>query len=561
MDTQFHASKFHYALFGAVLAVLLVACANLANLQLARGLGRSRELAMRAALGAPRARLVRHMLAETTLIAAGGLVIGIVLTFWGVHMLSATIPDTIADYIVKPRTNWRVLTFAALTSVVCIVLVGLAPALRVSRADPNELLKSGAGTGAHRKNTRLYSWLVIIEIGLSLAVLCGCAALLESAWHLSHREYRVQALFGYDPDPLLEATVPLHATVGSRVSLANVAADLVARVRAVRGVADVSFHTASPTLRGYVMVDDGHGILKTVPAPNWGVRVVSPSFFATYELPIVRGRDFLAGDRDTHNVVVDSLTALFLWPNQDPIGKLIKFGDARSAAPWNRVIGVVSDHRDRKQYPDPLQALPGLYGVYRVVSSWDSITVSNSKGLYGAALTVRSSGDAAATGIAVQHALLPITAGGALAVQTFDEMYRVTWRRTRSEFVGFLFSIFAAIGVGLVAIGVYGIVAHSVAERQREIGVRIALGATTRDVLRAVLREGNVLLLAGIALGLYLTLSLKGNLFAFLDEAAFFDAFLYGSMGAMLFIVVLAAGLGPALRATRIDPVEALRNE
>jgi len=561
MSTQFHATHFHYALFGAVLAVLLVACANLANLQLARGLGRSRELAMRAALGASRGRLVRHMLAETALVAAGGLVLGVVLTFWGVHLLSATIPDTIADYIVKPHTNWRVLAFAALTAVVCVVLVGLAPALRVSRADPNELLKSGAGTGAHKKHTRLYGWLVIVEIGLALAVLCGCSALLESAWHLSDREYRVKALFGYDPDPLLESTVSLRAAPSTRVPVADMAADLVERIRSVHGVADASVHLGAPTENRGVMADDGHGILKEVPAPNWGVVLVSPSYFTTMGLPIIRGRDFAPGDRDTRNVVVDSLTALFIWPHQDPIGKLIKFGDAKAAVPWSRVVGVVSDHRDRKQYPDPLRELPGLYGVYRVVSSWDSVSVKNAKGAYPLSVTVRATGDAAATAIAVHHALIPFSTGGVLSVSTYDEMYRISWRRTRSEFVGSLFSIFAAIGIGLVAIGVYGIVAHSVAERRREIGVRIALGATSRDVLHAILREGNVLALAGVALGLYLTLQLKGNLMAFLDDATFFDAPLYGAMGVLLFTIVIIAAVRPALQATRIDPAESLRNE
>ncbi|HVX38550.1 MAG TPA: FtsX-like permease family protein [Gemmatimonadaceae bacterium] len=560
-STQFHATHFHYALFGAVLAVLLVACANLANLQLARGLGRSRELAMRAALGASRVRLVRHMLAETALLAGGGLVLGVVLTFWGVHALSATIPDTVADYIVKPHTNWRVLVFAAITAIVCIVLVGLAPALRVSRADPNDLLKSGAGTGAHRKNARLYGWLVIAEIGLALGVLCGCSALLESAWHLSDRDYRIEALYGFDPDPLMEATVTLRAPRNARMPLAQSAVDLVARVRAVRGVESATYHTGAAAENRSVMVDDGHGIVKEVPAPNWGVIVVSPSFFATMGLPVIGGRDFVPGDGEARNVVVDSLTALFLWPRQNPIGKLIKFGDAKSTAPWNRVVGVVSDHRDRQKYPDPIRALPGLYGVYRVVGPSDSVTVKSAKGVYPMSITVRASGDPAAVAIAVHHALLPASTGGVLAVQTFDDMYRISWRRTRSEFVGLLFSIFAAVGIGLVAIGVYGIVAYSVAERQREIGVRIALGATARDVVRALLREGNVLALAGVALGLFITLQTKGYLMAFLDDASFFDAPLYAIMGALLFAVVLLAALGPALRATRIDPVEALRNE
>jgi len=189
MTKQFRVSNFHYALIAAVLAVLLVACANLANLQLARGIGRSRELATRAALGAPRSRLIRHLLAETTVVAGAGLILGLVLTFIGVHLLSASIPETIADYMVAPHTSWRMFAFATAVALVSVALVGLAPAIRVSRVDPNELLKSGAGTGAHKRNTRLYGWLVVAEVGLTLALACGAVVLVRAARRLGDRAY------------------------------------------------------------------------------------------------------------------------------------------------------------------------------------------------------------------------------------------------------------------------------------------------------------------------------------------------------------------------------------
>ena len=198
---QFHFRNFHFALIGAVVAVLLIACANLSNLQLARGIGRSRELALRAALGASRADIVTQLLLESALLAGAGLGLGLLLTFWGTHLLGSRIPPSVADFVIAPQTSWRVLVFAMVACAVCVILVGLLPAVRVSRVDPNELLKAGAGTGAHKRNRRQYGLMVAAQMGLSLALLSGAAIVVRSAAY--YRELRV----GYDVKPLATATL------------------------------------------------------------------------------------------------------------------------------------------------------------------------------------------------------------------------------------------------------------------------------------------------------------------------------------------------------------------
>ena len=195
-----------------MVAVLLIACANLANLQLARGIGRSRELALRAALGASRRDIVMQLLLESTILAAAGLILGLVLTFWGVHLLGSRIPPSVAEYVIAPQTSWRVMVFAVVACVVCVILVGLLPALRVSRVDPNELLKAGAGTGAHKRNRRQYGIMVAAQMGLSLALLSGAAIVVRSAGY--YRGLRV----GYDVKPMATATMYLRSdkpTTGS----------------------------------------------------------------------------------------------------------------------------------------------------------------------------------------------------------------------------------------------------------------------------------------------------------------------------------------------------------
>ena len=553
---QFRFRNFHWALIAAVVAVLLVACANLANLQLARGIGRSRELALRAALGASRGDIIAQLVLESAMLAGAGLLLGMVLTFWGVHLLSSRIPPSVSSYITAPDTNWRVLVCAVVASVVCVMLVGLVPALRVSSVDPNDLLKSGAGTGASRKNRREYGMMVIAEIGLSLALLSGAAVVVRSAIRLNAIDV------GFDLTPLSSVWMRLMAMPhDTTIRYAELSNQLVSRARSAPDVADATMSLRTSLENQSVTVYGKDGAPHVTGAPMTQVNVVSPSYLHTFGLRVVSGRDFLEGAPGEPEIIIDQTTADVLWHGADPVGERIKLGDARSTRPWVRVVGVVGTIKDPN---NPITSRPSsskasrLGAIFYLPSARDSVVVTRTRGLI-AFVVARSKTD---------HERLPITLKrhfqqmGPLRVLFTGRMNEEIWReRASHDFVAAMFATFAALAISLAALGIYGIVTHSVAERKRELGVRIALGATPRDVLRAILREGNVLALSGVAVGLLCTKYTAGWLLAFSREDDQYDAPLFAAMAAALFVVAVLSALIPALRATRIDPVESLRSE
>lgn len=561
LDRKFRPNSFHLALICAVGAVLLVACANLANLQLARGLSRSRELALRAAVGASRGQLVRLLVLESGILATAGLVLGVLMTFWGIHLVGSWIPESIEfnGYVIQPQVSWSMFVFAAIAALVCLFLVGLVPALHVSRVDPNDLLKSGAGTGASRHHRRRYGAMVVAQIGFALPLLIGAIIVMKSAVELHSRGYLLDR-FGYDPSPLARGSVPFVGK-GQRMPAADVAADVLSRARLVPGVVDVAASfDQSPAMRA-VTVDDATGDMREEMAHLWSYKVVTPSYLRTYARPLERGRDFVEGDLSSNVVMVDRPTATFLWKNADPVGRAIKFGNKDSDLPWYRVIGIVGDRRDtnmiRKYSPD---ANYRLFGVYRLMKASDSLATTR-LGYGGLSVIARLSGSAELGAVRMQRQLRAFRSDRPAAVTPLINQLGVGFEQERTDFVGSLFMVFAALGLALVAIGVFGIVTHSVEERRREIAVRISLGATPRNILHSVLREGNVLILAGIAIGLLFTKYSIWWLGQFFAENDGYNALLMALIAMLLFGLAVIAAFIPALRATRIDPVEALRSE
>ncbi|MGH7678205.1 MAG: ABC transporter permease [Gemmatimonadaceae bacterium] len=556
---QFEFDQFHFALIGGVVAVLLVACANLANLQLARGLARSRELATRSAVGASRAQLIMLLLLETGILALTGLALGVVLTLWGIKLVTSSIPPIISNYLVEPQTSWRVFAFAAAASVVCLLLVGLVPALRISRVDPNELLKSGAGTGANRAHRRRYSIMVVAQIGLALPVFVAAIVILKEAVRLASPEI-LYGRYGYDPRPLLTARVPFVAPRGKMVRIGAVAAELVSRARTVPSVLEAAAFSGREPLRHRVTVDDEGGALREEPAHMWGYRIVSPTYFRATAQTIDRGRDFIDGEADGRYVIMDAPSAKFLWGDQDPLGRSIKFGPKDANLPWLRVVGVLKDPRDTAtirlmDYTTGYR----LGSVYRVITPTDSVVLSEQAGAMSLRIRVRGNTELAA--VRLQRELRSLQSVERPGVIPMMDDLGLAQQRERQDFVAWLFSTFAFLGLCLVAIGVYGIVSHSVAERRRELAVRISFGATARHVLQAVLREGNALILSGIAMGL---LAVKYTVFwlaRFIDGNDGYNALLFAGIAAVLFAIAALAAYIPALRATRIDPAEALRND
>jgi len=558
---QFRFHGFHYALIGAVIAVLLVACANLANLQLARGIGRSRELAVRAALGASRRDIIAQLLLESTLLAGAGLFVGLVATVWGIGFLESRIPPRVASYITAPQLSWRVFAFAMIACAACVVIVGLVPAIRVSRVDPNELLKSGAGTGANRASRRQYGAMVVAEIGLALVLLTGAAVVVRSALRLN----AVQ--IGLDVRPLSFAFMSWTASQDTVVHTWDVASNIVSYARSLPDVEDAAYVSRRGMMGHAVTIYLKDGAQRTLQAD--GYKLVSPSYVRTMRLKVLRGRDFLGGAPAEPEVIVDRKTAQVLWPDADPIGERIKLGSADMNLPLVRVVGVVENIDDPSRFITSRRLTMGgtpIGDVYYLPSHDETMAVQRPPKApltfrpgFTFQILARSKSDHERMPITLRHYLHEAGPFRLLSAMRLDEDIWI--ERASHDFVAALFSAFAALGIGLASLGIYGLVSHSVAERKREMGVRIALGATSRDVLRAVLREGNVLALSGVALGLLFTKYSVAWLDAFSMEDDRYDATYFAAMAAALFIVTVLAALVPALRATRIDPVESLRSE
>ncbi|HEY4130554.1 MAG TPA: FtsX-like permease family protein, partial [Gemmatimonadaceae bacterium] len=300
------------------------------------------------------------------------------------------------------------------------------------------------------------------------------------------------------------------------------------------------------------------GLRREVPVPMWNYSLVSPSYFRTIRRPTVYGSDFAPGAYDVPVVVIDEEMAKFLWPGVNPVGRLIKFGDERSAGSWVRVIGVVKDVLDPKARD--LDEFYGRHpaGVYRTFSSEDTSRVAAAS----ISIYVHATADGDRVAVGVRHMLADLPNISGLYVATFAETTGTRRRRAQDDFMAMLFSLFSVVALGLAAVGVYGIVSHSVNERRREFGVRISLGASTKDILRNVLGEGNVFALSGVAVGLYLARGTAHWVGMFMTEMHDLDdAGLYAAVASVLVVTAFIAAMGPAWRATRIAPVEAMRNE
>ena len=557
---QFHASRFHYALIGSGLAILLVACTNLANLQLARGLTRSAELAVRASLGASRQQIVTQLVLECGLLSVVALCLALVFAIIGNAILRATIPPSVAEFVVQPHGSWRMVAFASFAAVVCLLAIGLLPAIRVSRVDLNTLLKGRAGTGAHKSNRRLYGILVVVQIALTLPLVSAAALLSREAARTADIHTLVREWIGYDPTPLIRVAVTLpRGNASQKLSLADKADEIVRHARAVPGVVDAAVVEAAYTTNSAITVDDPDGALREISAPTWSYNVVSAGYFRTFGLPLRAGHGFEEGRPDQPLGVVDERSVAFLWPRSNATGRLIKMARASTDSMSFRVVGVVGnlltpDARDRQN----AVSMTRMGSVYRLISSRDSITLFQRRQTIQ--LVARTSGNAADVAEPLRQALRSVSATTPL-VTLYADYLGIPRLHITSRFFAGIFTTFAVLALGLSLLGVYAIVAQSVLDRQREVAVRIALGATSSSIVHALVREGNVLVLAGIALGLFLTKETVGWIAQFLQEDELYNAPFFGAVCVALFVITVAAALLPAIRATRLDPMQVLRAE
>ncbi len=529
-------------LFGASAFVVLIACANLANMLLARGTARAREMAVRGVLGAGRGRLIRQTMVETLLLAVLGGAAGLALALWWTPVLvvlgSATVPQLAG---VVP--DWRVLAFALAASCLAGIVAGLPPSLRASKASINEALKEGATIqGGVRGGRRLGGLLVVSELAAALILLTGAGLMV----HTLARLYNVDP--GFRPQNLLtmRITLPRYkyapSSSGSGAARARAFFDqALERVRALPGVRSAGLVDALP-LSG-VNWGTAVGVEGRLDeAFHTQTRTATVDYFGTLGIPLVRGRLFNEQDTDktTPVAIVNDTLAREIWGDEDPIGRRIGWNDRAV-----QVVGVVGTVRHVGL------DLPGGAEVYAPLAQSPSMEMF---------LAVRTIGNATALAPAVRQAVWSVDKDQPIEdMRTMDE--RIGTFAAPRRFYGMLLAVFAAIAVCLAAVGVYGVISYSVSQRRHEIGVRMALGAGRREVLGLVLRQGVSMSAIGIAAGIAGALAVTRLLSNLLYGVRAADPITFAAVSLLLGLVVLAACYVPARRAVRVDPLVALRWE
>jgi putative ABC transport system permease protein len=527
----------------AVSIVLAVACANVANLLLVRSLARGKELAVRAALGASRARLARQMLTESFLISLGGCLIGLLLAFWGLKFVQMFRPANLPR-LESVTIDARALGFSIAACLLTAVLSGLAPALRLSKPDLQAALKDGGQTPA-TTGSRLRSALVVAEIALSLVLLAGSGLLIRT--FIALQEVRP----GFRPEHVLTFQINLPSARYGHARNAAFFRQLEERLARLPGVTAVGTTSQLPfTGRGY-----GTGYSWDEPSlrenlqADW--RFVTPNYFQTTGTRLLAGRFFTEQDDPQHPrvVIVDETLARNAWPNQAALGKKLLVSDSTPRGPveiWTEVVGVIEhihshalDKIGREQVYIPYAQTPAV--------PWMNVALRASVAPANLTKAIEEEVRALDKDLPVNNVrLMESYVAEALAPMRFSL---------------FLMGLFGAAALSLASIGLYGVIAYSVSLRTREIGIRLALGATTGNVLKLVIGQGMKLAASGVALGLLVSFALTRLMKGLLFGVSPLDPLTFGAMTLLLTVVALLACLVPARRAAKIDPLVALRYE
>jgi putative ABC transport system permease protein len=524
-----------FMLFGAVLLVLLIACGNVANLLLSRGAARSREMAVRSALGAGRRRLVRQLLTESALLALAGTAAGIFVASWSLSALLAAAPASVRA-LADLTLDSEVLAFAAGLSLATTLIFGLLPALQSSRADLRTPLQGFVGPRAGR----LRSALVVGQVALSLLLLAGAGLMLRSFARL------LDVAPGFETRNVIAARISLGGPAYSKgEAMEAYWAEAVRRASALPGV-EVAGAVNVPPLEG--TTDWSYNIEGHKPAvgesdPDDQFRRATPGYFKALRIPILRGREFSTSDdaKAPLALMVNDAWVRRFFPGQEVLGKRIQMGNDK--APWQTIVGVAGDAHDKGlDQPTP----PVLYAAQAQMPD-DILT-----------LLVRTNG-------AVSIASLRQALAGIDQTQPVDFVEpfeaRISNALAPRRFPLQLFAAFAALALALCAVGIYGVTAYGVTQRTREIGVRIAIGATRNQVIRMVLRSATRLAALGVAIGLCGALLLARLLESQLFGISSRDPLTYAAISVLLGLVAIVASFLPALRAARTDPMTALRSE
>ncbi len=532
------------ALLATVGFVLLIACANLANLALARATSRQRELVIRAALGASRRRLMRHLLSESVAIALAGGVVGVLLGAWLDAALLSLVPRGIASGLftqLPVGMNVPVLLFALAVSLLSGSLVGLAPAVMASRFDLQEALRTGGHATGAATRARFRATLVAAEVGLAIVLLIGATLLVRSFGRLMNVDP------GFHPEGVTTFAIDLdESRYPDPEAVRTFYRTLAGRVHAIPGIGAAGYGDTIP-LNDYSMIVRGISVEDALPpsgrVPEVAITSTSPGYFHAMGIPVVRGRAFTAEDRDGAPgvVIVNQSMARHFWGERDPIGRHLHIGP-RQPLPMT-VVGVAADTKHdglgaevRDAIYRPFEQAPLPFGF----------------------LAVRSTLAQAAVVDAVRGTVRDLDPH--LVVYDVASMdHRLAESVAPRRFAMLLLASFAALALVLAAIGLYGVIAYLVGERTREIGIRMALGARAESIAGLVLRQAGVMVGAGMGTGLVAAWALGPLLARVLFGISAHDALSFAVVPAVVALVALIASLAPALRAARVDPAVTLR--
>jgi putative ABC transport system permease protein len=530
-------------LMAAVGLVLLIACANVASLLLSRAVKRKKEIAVRTALGARRATIVRQLLVESMLLAATGGALGILAGYAGLRALLALDHDTVSQLSGSVTMDWRVLGFTIAISVVSGVLFGLAPALQLSKTNLNSVLRDeGRGSTGGRRAASSQNLLVVAQVALSMILLIGSGLLIRSFLQL------ISVNPGFDPTNVLTMRINLPPSkYGSNAQMVSFYNEALRQMQSLPGVSAAAISSALPPTptRFAAILAEGQPVVPVAQRSGVNIETISPDYAKVLRVPLMRGREFTAEDDQTTPTValVNQAFVRRYWPNDNPTGKHIWLGPITKPL---EVVGVFGDEKNNgigeDTFPEVFLPFPNL--------PWSHLRLS-----------LRSAGgDPMALVPAVRRRLAQIDSDQPITeVQTLEQI--LASARAESRFTVALFGIFAGVALTLAIVGIYGVISYAVAQRTQELGVRMALGATQADVLKLVVGRGLALAGAGIAIGLIAPFTLTRLMASLLYKVSPADPWtIIGSAIVFLGAAALASYI-PARRAMRIDPADALRYE
>ena len=530
----------------AVACVLLIACANVANLLLARATGRHKEMAIRTALGASRLRVIRQLLTESVMLSLLGGAVGLLLAVWWSDLLIALGKEDIPR-AVQVGIDWRVLTFTLAVSLLTGLIFGLAPAFHSSKSDLIESLKDGGrGTSEGARRNLVRNVLVVAELAIAVVLLVGAGLLIQSLWRLQ----RVNS--GLQPDNVLTFNVGLPEVKYNSDRQGQFFIDLKRNLESTPGVQSASTIFPLPLSgdRFSISFEIEGRPLPPKDHPSADFFTTGVGYFRAMGIPIIKGRDF--DDRDKHGstpvIIITETFARQQFPNEDPIGKRVKPGISsyeNEDSTMREIVGVVGDVRNRALSTEPRAA----YYVPQTQIPFSQMVA-----------VVKTNGE--------PRALIPSVTKVVAAMDQDVPLFGVKSMReylsasvAAPRFSTTLLSIFAAVALVLTIVGLYGVMSYSVAQRTNEIGIRLALGAQSRDVLLMIVKHGSKLILIGLAIGLGLAFAFTRWIETLLFGVKTKDPFTFAAVAVVLALVALLACYVPALRATRVDPMDALRRE